>query len=104
MLINVGQQFQLDGRCPQQRIPRETGKCKIVGGIETVRAERGRTEILEYVGEEIDVGLEVQIVVMTKGLTAASRPDLNNRKERRVNEIMHADSNVTHMSKPGSYP
>ena len=83
MLINVGQQFQLDGRRPQQRIPREAGEGEIVGGIETVRAERGRTEIFEYVGEEIDVGLQINVVIMTKGLTAASRPDLNNRKRKK---------------------
>ena len=83
MLINVGQQFQLDGRCPQQRIPREAGEGEIVGGIETVRAEHGRPEILEYVGEEIDVGLQINVVIMTKGLTAASRPDLNNRKRKK---------------------
>ena len=83
MLINVGQQFQLDGRCPQQRIPRETGKCKIVGGIETVRAERGRTEILEYVGEEIDVGLQIQRRDNDQGFDSCkqTRPEQPKKKE-----------------------
>ena len=84
MLINVGQQFQLDGRCPQQRIPREAGEGEIVGGIETVRAERGRTEILEYVGEEIDVGLQINVVIMTEVATTTCNPDLRATCERVV--------------------
>jgi len=62
----VGNERQLLLGLLEHRIPSEAGGRVVVGRVESIGSHAGSPEVLEDISQQEDVGLEIEIGVVTK--------------------------------------
>jgi hypothetical protein len=71
-----GSVINCDFRKFQTRVKRRRRRRQVVGGIETIVSRRNVFEILEHVGKEKGIGLQIQVAIILEGLAMEGGPNV----------------------------
>ena len=74
--VRVIHQLKLDASKLEHGIPRKTRSCEVMCWIKLVRGQSHFSKTLKDIGKKQDIALQVDVMVVSKGLTVEGLPDI----------------------------